>query len=153
VAKIARGEEAKLKLHAAIYYLVQCIGDQLNRTKLVKLLFIADKMAKDKFQKTISGTSYVYLLYGPYSDDIIESIAEMDGYEIKESIVPHTGGYSYSIAGMPRIDPMELLDKKEIEIFKEVIKNHGGESLRNIVDYVYNLECMKDADPLDIVLR
>ena len=148
----AAAEEVESKLNASIYYLVKRIGKQLNRTKIVKLLFIADNMAKKRLKRTISGTSYVYLLYGPYSDDIIKSIREMDGYEINEILDPYTKSYSYSKTDMPRIDPMKILDRNEVEILDEVIKNHGEDSLREILSYVYNLDCMKDAEPLDNVL-
>ena len=152
VAEIASGEEVESKRNASIYYLVKRIGKQLNRTKLVKVLFIADNRAKKKLNRTISGTTYVYLLYGPYSEDIIKSIEEMNGYEINEIFNSSTKSYSYSETDMPRIDPMKILDRNEVEILDEVIKDHGEDSLHKILSYVYNLDCMKDTEPLDIVL-
>ena len=146
-------DNPKSKVHASIYYLVQHLGDKLNRTKLVKLLFLMDETAKRKFGKTITGITYTYLLYGPYSDDIPFSVKEMDGYEIKETPNPEGFGYSYTVCDAPRIDPTEILDEKEIKVLDDIIKDHGYESLRKMLDYVYQMDCVKNADPLDVVLE
>jgi hypothetical protein len=143
------------KLAAAIYYLVQNLEDRLTRTKLVKLLFLADKDAKETLNKTITGLKYTYYLHGPYNEEITSYIHEMDGCEIKEipDDYPTYTGYTYKIGDSPRIDPMAILSKEEKCIFDNVIINYGRMSLNDILKLVYSLDCMTSAKPLEIVLE
>lgn len=143
------------KLAAAISYLVRNLETNLTRTKLVKLLFLADRNAKLELDKTISGLKYNYYLHGPYNNDITAYIREMDGNEIQEipQEYPTVSGYTYKTGDFPRVDPLELLSRDEINILNQVIMNYGRMSLSDILKYVYDLDCMKSAKPLDIVLE
>lgn len=140
------------KLNSIIYYLVKSLPNRLNRTKLVKLVFLIDKLAKEKNGKTITGLEYIFLLYGPFADEIVDSVELMDDHEIKET-KNRDGSFSYSIANNPRFEPLEFLDNKEKDILFEIIEEYGYKSLREILDYVYGLEEIKDADALKIVLK
>lgn len=140
------------KLDAILYQIIKSLPHRLNRTKIVKLCFIIDLVNKEIHGKTITGINYKYLLYGPYSDEIINSIRVMDGFEIIER-ENGDGSYSYFQGNKPLFDPSDILNEKELEITNKVIEKFGPQSLKSILDYVYNLDTMKKHNQLEIVLQ
>jgi len=139
------------KLGDAIYYLVSKVGCIESRTKLVKLLYLADNLAKDKIGRTITGIRYVYHFYGPYSHDIIFKAVEMDSRgEIVEDYDPFYDRYIYYKGNVER--RIELSDD-EIKILDVVIEKYGKLRLDDILKEAYNTERMKRAKPGDIILE
>lgn len=141
-----------MKLDAVIFCIVNSLADHLNRTKIVKMCFLIDLKYKKKYGRTITGIDYKYLLYGPYSDEIINSIQFMNGFEICET-ENFDGSYSYSKGENPLLNPNDLLSDTELEVISEVIDEFGYESLKSLLKYVYNLDTMKKHQKLEIVLQ
>ncbi len=147
------------KLKMVIYYLVIKLGNKLTRTKLVKLLFIIDYIAKNGKKmgigKTITGTKYHYYHHGPFSRKIQNAIQDMQGREIVETDISKPGEfasyYKYTPGKMPRFDPNFDPDEKNIIDF--VIKEYGDYSLNSLLEIVYNVPEMKVAKPLDTILE
>lgn len=76
------------KLRDVIYYLINKLGFIESRTKLVKLIYLTDVKATSALGRTITGLKYIYHFYGAYAPEIIETVLEMDGDEIKEVYNP-----------------------------------------------------------------
>jgi len=83
------------KLRDVILYFLNRLGVIESRTKLVKLLYLADVEAKKKLDRTITGLNYIYHFYGPYAPEIIEKVLEMNGEEIREIYNPLYDRYEY----------------------------------------------------------
>lgn len=151
--------DEKSKLKMVIYYIVQRLGMRLTKTKLVKLLFLSDYVAKHGAKHgighTITGTTYVYYNHGPFSFDIYPAIDDMKGQEIMEvdisELSKHHSLFSYVEGPMPRFDVK--LDRKEKEILDFVIDSFGHMSLNDILSSVYSMKIMKKSDPGDILLE
>jgi|Deesub1362A_J573_1020465.scaffolds.fasta_scaffold11346_1 hypothetical protein len=153
---------ADKKLKMVIYYIVRemnRLGYHLNRTKLVKLLFIIDYIAKKgrrmRIGRTITGIKYHYYHYGPFSRKIPSAIQDMQGKEIIERDIGNpldfASYYVYTPGNMPRFEPE--FEDREKEIIDFVIKEYGPYPLDSILKVVYNLPEMREAKPLDIVLE
>jgi len=136
------------KLRDVIYYFADKLNIIESRTKLVKLLYLADVKAKEKLGRTITGLRYIYHFYGPYAPEIIEKALEMDGEEIREIYNPFFDRYEYHRGEKER----EVnLDPGEIEILNEVIEKYGRKSTNDVKEAAYNTEQMKRANPGEII--
>ena len=136
------------KLRDVIYYLVNKLRFIESRTKLVKLIYLADVRAKNKIGRTITGLTYVYHFYGPYAPQIIETALEMDGEEIKEIYNPYFDRYEY-IKGEQ--DKEIKLTEEEIKVLDEIIEEYGKLSTNDIKERAYQTEPMKKAKPGEII--
>jgi|Deesub1362A_J573_1020465.scaffolds.fasta_scaffold01370_22 uncharacterized phage-associated protein len=150
---------SKRKLQMVIYYLVKKLGPNLTRTKLVKLLFLIDYIAKKGKKygigRSITGTKYYYYHYGPFSREIIDTLREMQGYEIVETDIGRPEEFSSYYIYMEGYRPRIKIDfpPEEQKIIDLVCDKYGYYSLNDLLEIVYSLEEMKKAKPLDIVLE
>lgn len=143
----------KRKTYAAMLYIIQ-LSSKIGRTRLVKMLFLSDYNAKEVLGHTITDLSYKRYHYGPYSEDIISALKKMGGYEIKEKTFRsrHGGrGYSYVEGDNPRIDTSSL-NSREKEVIEEVVNNYMNKSLDELLEDVYSLDEVDNADQLEKVL-
>ncbi len=139
------------KLADAIYYLVDKLGRIDSRTKLVKLLYLADNLAKKRLGNTITGIKYIYHFYGPYCHDIIFKTVEMSSNgEIVEEYDPFYDKYWYYKGNVNR---QIKLSNDEIKILDEIIEKYGKLKLDEILKIVYSTDEMKKAKPGEIVLE
>lgn len=136
------------KLRDVIFYLISKLGVIESRTKLVKLLYLADVEAKEKLDRTITGLTYIYHFYGPYAPEIIEKALEMDGEEIREVYNPLFDRYEYyAVKEEADVD----LNPDEIKILNEVIKKYGRMNTNEIKEVAYNTKQMKRVEPGEII--
>jgi len=136
------------KLRDVIYYLINKLGSIESRTKLVKLIYLADVEAKEKFGRTITGLTYIYHFYGPYAPEIIETALEMDGDEIKEIYNPFFDRYEYIIGERGK----EVgLSHEEIKVLDRIIKKYGKLGTNDIKEMAYNTDQMRSAKPGEII--
>lgn len=147
------------KLEMVTYYLIKTLRTRLTKTKLMKLLFISDYIAKEGknlgIGRTITGTKYIYYHYGPFSFDVYPIINKMNNYEILELDSSEKSRYgslfSYDIGPRPRFEIKLNDDEKKILNF--VIDKYGFMSLDTLLTLVYNSKPMKNAQVNDIILE
>lgn len=147
------------KLEMVICYLVKKLGNRLTKTKLMKLLFISDYIAKEGknsgIGRTITGTQYIYYHYGPFSFEVYPAIDEMNGYEILEFDSSEGSRYgslfSYELGSNPRFEiKLNDVEKKILDL---VINKYGYMPLDALLTIVYNSKPMKNAKVNDIILE
>lgn len=148
------------RLLSAVYYLVkracEMLDEPLTRTKVVKLLFLADLRCKAQVHRTISGAEYKYYTYGPFAPEILAALQDMDGYEITEEAQPYPTDaeeqlrYCYKPGDQPEFDLQ--LDEDQRRIIDSVVQSYGPLPLQELLDHVYNTPAMRSAEPLQIVL-
>ena len=147
------------KIEMVILYLIKKLGNRLTRTKLMKLLFISDYLAKHGKKlglgKTITGTRYVYYHHGPFSFDVYPAIGKMDGFEIIEFDLSgesrYGSLYSYGIGPNPRFNVKLKVEERRILDF--VIRKYGYLDLDRILSIVYNSKPMKNKNVNDVILE
>ena len=60
-----------------IRYLIERCGDRLNRTRLVKALFLADYEGRRRFGAPLSSYEYKYHKHGPWTTQIYEDVRSL----------------------------------------------------------------------------
>ncbi|WP_338824229.1 hypothetical protein MHOCP_23350 [Moorella humiferrea] len=139
------------KLKEVIIEILKRTEKGLTRTQLVKLCFLIDRLAVERLGRPITGLCYSMYYYGPYSPDIIDAAREM---EEEERLVKYTGislttgepYYIYRLADNEKqMQSISGLEKNEIIVIDEVVKEHGSLSLKKLLDFVYDLPEVKEA--------
>lgn len=129
---------AEGKLRDVIKYIVDNYpGGTLTRTKLVKLVFLADAIAEEELDNKITDTNYIYYYYGPYSDDIIDTVQEMDGDSIKETRGRASFGKYYSYKSVKSDEELNL-SEKEVDIMTRILSDYGSYGTEDLVERVYD---------------
>ena len=148
------------RLRNAVLHLVQAASDMgignLGRTKLVKLMFLADHASLNQQKRTISGVEYTYHNYGPFASEILQALDDMAGHEILEEtrgLVTEKEkhlAYHYLPGDPPRWSSQ--LAREDSEIIEQILSQFGSWPLSRLLNYVYDMELMQDKEPLDVVL-
>lgn len=135
------------KLKAIIFYIVERLPHNITRTKLVKLLYLIDLYYAKVKNRSVTDLTYYSYYFGPYSEQIINAISQLKGYEIEEYSNIGLDGREYYLykPGMnPRWETPPALQDEELEVLNQVIDEHGNKSLDEILKYVYNTEPYKN---------
>lgn len=137
------------KLENVIYYITKYHRKKnpqsiLNRTKLIKLLYITYRETADnpKYTYPVPDIDFTKYYYGPYSDDIIDAIQEMDSNHIvhEHKISTESGSmYSYMLCNCPSNNFTHDLTDSEVDIIENVYDNHGTQETSELVRYVLEL--------------
>ena len=128
------------KLKEMIKYIVGQYDEPrvLTRTKLIKLLYLSDKFAEEERGSKISDTDYVMYQYGPYSEEITDTLEDMDGEAISEVIGRSPSGKYYQY--VPRhANVSGELSEREKEIIDRVLRGYGDFDTEELVDEVYTM--------------
>ncbi len=134
---MAEGPEFTKLEQAIIYFVNRLYG--LTRTKLVKLLYLADIAHYRRTSTSLTKVTYYSYYYGPYSERIIESIEKLNPYEIEEFYRTSKDGkeyYTYSSGRYPRITKLDLTQEEE-KTLDEIITAYGAMNLDDLLKYVY----------------
>ena len=136
------------KLIDTVNYLLNLNGGKLNYTKLIKLLYIADRELLNEFGFTITGDTYYSLHNGPIlsklynlvkKDAIAPQQAEWDNYFYKEG---------YDLCGDKLNRPVQELSEIEMEKLEEIDRKYKDYSFGQMIDLVHDPEfCPEWEDP------
>lgn len=138
------------KLVDAVRAVLAAAEGEVGRTRLVKLLFLADLQARSELGHSISGVDYSYHYYGPYADPIIDAVEELARRgEVVTSRRPlPNGSYftGYSVHRPPANGACGLAPDEQL-IVDEVVDRWGDRSLQELLAHVYSLPTMRAATP------
>ncbi len=113
------------------------------KTELIKLCFILDYKYCQEFKKSDGPTTvkYVKYNYGPYSASFIEAFNIL-----KEEGIISEVGLQFG-EGLELIKNIEVHISDDIqEMIKKVVAEYGNRSLREMKDFIYNLEEFKKTE-------
>jgi len=127
----------------------------LNKTKLLKLLYLADIEHFRKYGTTLTGFHWMFFLYGPWAAEYDELLTELE----RKDLIRIDPWSEEELSGA-HITAVESRDLNEIiqsadEYFRTVrlVDTWTDRSLRELLDYVYfDTDPMRDAvslAPLD----
>jgi uncharacterized phage-associated protein len=129
-------------------YLLEKQGGTMFHLKLMKLLYLADREAMDRYGAPISGDRFVAMPHGPvlsltlnYMDGDIES--SPDGWE---EWITDKEDYQLSLRKAFRREDLDELSDADIEVLEAVWKKFGHMSRWQIRDYTHN-NCKEWVDP------
>jgi len=129
-------------LRNLIVYLVRQLTDmeaEFAKTKLVKLLYLADVEGYRAYGRTLSGLEWRFYHYGPYARDIDVALRQLDLDIPQEEILTEAGRRAI-VFKTPRdalTDWEERIPNREKLILDSVLTRWGLEELNPILDYVY----------------
>lgn len=136
------------KLRDLIRHIVKNHGESsLTRTKLMKLLYIADREAEVRFDEKISDTNYIRYYYGPYSEEAMNEVESLSSREIRERRGRSSKGDFYIYEPTRETATPESLAPEEKELIFRVLEEYGGMDTEELVEEVY------DEDDLDNVAK
>ena len=124
------------------------------RTRIMKILYLADFIAKSRLGRTITGAKYRYYFYGPYSRDVIDAIIKLkkEGYLTDNTELTKFGlAHDYRPTEKAYKIQFEHLTKEEREILDSVIKKFGRNELLRLLDVVYATEPIRKAFPGEVL--
>jgi uncharacterized phage-associated protein len=146
-------------LKAAIAYLVHRYasrypGRPLTRTKLVKLLYLADLEAFRRVRRPLTGVKWISYYYGPFSQDILHAADQLDGRVLVQQVATQvTGQPYYRYEPLPQAE-LPALSEGDRGVVDVVLEQYGGMTLPNLIDAVYETEPYKRTeklgDPIDL---
>jgi Antitoxin SocA-like, Panacea domain len=135
--KLSREEEL------VAFFVNRCDGN-LGRTRLMKLLYMADYEARRYMGRPISKIKYVWHHYGPYEPGLTRWVNRLKehGVVVEESVEYPTGqqGFLYT-PGLIRAT--QSFSPAEVEILSYVCRKYSQVQLRELLDdVVYKTEPM-----------
>lgn len=127
------------KLQRIVAYL--CIhyphGSELSKARLTKLVYLADWYSALADEKTLTNIDWVFNHYGPYVDDVVESVARHDGFSIDRTQTMY-GSDKWIISYDGDEDEPESLNNRTKQILDLVIKKTKNMYFNEFIDYVYS---------------
>src|SRR5680860_552610 len=127
-------------------------GDgKVPKTKLAKLLYLADFSYYYISAKSISGAQYRRIKYGPVSDLYFRALDELE----EEGRIERDNKKSDVILisendGSKKI-PLEKLEKKEVDLIAKIAKKWEDKKTREIVNFTHNQLPYKVCSPDEII--
>jgi len=139
----------------AIVYFVNSKGGYINKTKLLKYLYLVDIEYYRNHGETFTGFDWIFHKYGPWAkeyNDIYDKMAELGELVVKPGNRPDLD--TQFLYTNEEVDLGDIFDSFTEEIkMKRILERWSDESLGKILDYVYfYTEPMEDAErgkPLD----
>lgn len=122
--------------HALIAYIVARARGRdvtLNRTKLVKLLYLIDVERVRSRRAPLTGFHWVFFHYGPYAFDLIDTLDAMEGEELTvdqwhDSVLYRAAPDASDASDWP-VGTKSMVD--------HVVDEFGGLELNELLDFVY----------------
>jgi uncharacterized phage-associated protein len=135
------------KTTQAAALLINLSGRRLNYTKLIKLLYLADRESLKLWERPISGDSYVSMHLGP----VLSRIYDLINYEED----PDNKRYWYRFILKNEYDvslihdaPFDELSKREIDLLERIFSKYKGYNWKKMVDVCHEI-CREWKDPGD----
>jgi hypothetical protein len=124
------------ELRALIAYIVARSREQgvtLNRTKLVKLLYLVDVERVRSRREPLTGLEWLFFHYGPYALELIDTLEQMEGAELAAQ--PWHDSVLYR--GAPGAPDGEDWVPHIRSTVDNVIRRFAPLDLHELLDYVY----------------
>lgn len=133
---------------------INCEGGSINYTKLLKLMYIADRRALLSWERPITGDSYISMKNGPVLSTTYDLIkADRSTESLWFRCISEREGYSVSLR-----EPClpENLSRAEEKLIAEVYKEYGNFDQWQLIDIVHDLPEWEDpgsGSPTPISIR
>ncbi len=127
------------KLKAAILTVLEEMGTSVHRTKLVKLIYLAENIFYEHFGRTITGLGYMWDDYGPnaISNAIVkeaQKLVQRDFVCMKTGTSMYgTENYLYSLGPEKTNMAERLLEPLERQVLIDTVKRYRNYSVTKIV--------------------
>lgn len=133
------------KLKDTILYILSKSEFSITKTRLVKLIYLADLFSKQKKGKTITDVRYNYYYYGPFSKLIVEELDKLVAEKvIEERHVASQQGKKYLVySTYNKVATFPSLEQDDLGILESVLQKYGSIDFKDLIAYVYETEPIK----------
>lgn len=137
--------EASPRTCQALHYLVSHLSDAAGRTKLVKLLYLADLEARRVLGRPLTEMQYRWWEYGPWDEQFALCEASLKSRNlIQVETYPYQSYYGSFY--VPLGDMMYTFADDEVAVLDYLVKTFGKKGRKELVEeIVYQTPPMKDA--------
>jgi len=109
---------------------------KVPKTKLAKLLYLADFAWYYQNLNSMSGMQYLRRSYGPVPDSYFRALTELE--EDGKISVDHKGDtFLVSLSGSSSKQKLDLLNDKELKLIKKISIKWKDKNIRDIVDFTH----------------
>lgn len=126
----------KLQQIVAYFCLNYPHKSELSNARLTKLVYLSDWFSSLLYEYPISNIEWIFNHYGPYIDDVINSVRSSYNFNIRKEKTIY-GSDKYVIIFNGDEDEIELL-QKEINILDAVIEKTEKLYFNEFIQYVYS---------------
>jgi len=133
----ATNQEALNKYKKMLLYMLSCGADddgRITKTKLAKLLYLADFAWFYRHLSSMSGLTYRRIKYGPVPDQYFRALEEL----IEDNQITMRNGSAHMIAAVEKTPPTRGLSKDEMDLIKKVCKKWKGKNTNDIVEFTHS---------------
>lgn len=130
---------------------------KVPKTKLAKLLYLADFAWYYNKLESMSGMQYLRRAHGPVPDQYFRALAELE--EEGKIEIDHKGdALSVSLSGSSPKQRLDLLNEKEIELIRKIGAKWKPKNTRDIVDFTheqlpYKLCAQDEVIPYELITQ
>lgn len=124
------------RFQEALVYLVHVLPG-VGRTKLMKLLFLADVESYKTRGRSLTGETYLSYDHGPWTRGLyraLESAPEID----ERMSVTRFGDAKYAYRSAAEEYVRTHLTQEDVRVLDHVVERWGNRQLRSILDHVYS---------------
>ncbi|MEO1985935.1 MAG: Panacea domain-containing protein [Martelella sp.] len=128
---------------------------ELSKTRLTKLVYLADWKAAQQIGRQITDIEWYFHNFGPYVEDVYDSVRNDSRFEIVNT-ENYYGDRKLEIHIKDDIRPPHGLDKTEIDIIDSVVKETSNMYWNSFIQHVYSTDPIENSNryqPLDLVLH
>ena len=118
---------------------------ELSKTRLTKLVYLADWEAAKSAGRQITDIRWFFHNYGPYVDDVIESAKRDDRFKIIKT-TNHYGDTKNEIRIRDGADTKRGLNPRECAIIDNVINETRHMYWNTFIKHVYDTDPIKNSD-------
>jgi len=135
------------KLCKAIEHLVDAWGPIEGRTRLLKLIYLADLEWAGAHAGPYTEAKYYRWNHGPFSREVLKALEWMDGIELVQSTISWDGGdtYCYRSGSSTRLGHIQL-DPGFVAVLDHVGSRWGNRPLKELLEHVYSDEGFKQRE-------
>lgn len=127
------------KTRATILTILQEARLAIHRTRLVKLVYLADNLFYEHFGRTITGLQYMWDDFGPnaISNAVVREADRLvrDDYVCMKvgTSIYGSENYMYSLGAKKTDIPEKLLEPLERQVLRDTVRSHRRHSLSQVV--------------------
>ncbi|MDH2299656.1 Panacea domain-containing protein [Cobetia sp. 29-18-1] len=128
-------------------YLLRKRGGKMSYMKLIKLMYLADRDAMDRYGDPITDDHWVSMRHGPVLSNVLELVqgGSRSG-EWEKWVIPSRVAYEAELAKEISIDDLDELSRADIASLDRVWEEFGSMDRWQLVDLVHET-CAEWKDP------
>lgn len=132
----ATNQTALNKYKKMLLFMLNCGADsdgKITKTKLAKLLYLADFGWFYQHLQSMSGLTYRRIKYGPVPDQYFRALEEL----VEDHQVEMSNGTAQMISALEKTPPVHGLSRDEQALIKAICKKWKGKNTADIVEFTH----------------